>query len=185
MDEKVDEEMSARTRLLRALEQIRECITKPDGFIYSCPADFIIEHGIWYEPVAYPPDGYRGLPKHCFGNSLFAGAIHNLKYIEGYALPGFGGADLPVPHAWNADAQNILLDSTWLNEGSAYVEFSLERADSATWDGDASILNDWHRGFPLLKQRWKGEITFPASERLRLLRAGRVKECIQLMEETR
>ena len=178
----------ARNRLLRALEQIRECMTKPDGFVYSCSADFIIEHGIWYEPVAYPPDGYRGLPKHCYGNSVFAGAIYNLKYVEGYALPGFGGAALPVPHAWNADAQNILLDSTWFNEGSAYlgVEFSLERADDATWSGDACVLNDRHRGFPLLKQRWKGEIAFPAaSERLRLLRAGRLEECIRLMEETK
>jgi hypothetical protein len=65
----------------------------------------------------------------------------------------------------------LLVDSTWCNTGLAYigVEFSIERADDATWNGDGHILGDEYRGYPIFREPWKGEdytIQWPYSDRI-------------------
>jgi hypothetical protein len=151
---------------------------------YHSAAEFLLTHGGWFEPVPYPPNGHRGAPKSCYGNAIYLGTLNNWKYIEGYALaPILEIGGFPTAHAWNVTPEGVLIDSTWRNTGLAYfgVEFSVERADEATWDGDASILNDWHRGYPLFQKPWTGETPQPASKRISLLRARKFRELYVLM----
>jgi hypothetical protein len=97
-----------------------------------------------------------------------------MRYVEGFALAPTGKAIL---HAWNLDNEGNVQDVTWANTGAAYVgvEFSVERADDAIWNGDACVLNDEHRGYPIFQKTWIGEnwnLAWPASDRLEVLRSG-------------
>ena len=177
----------ARDKLTQWLNSIRgvRAGDKADGLIYSCAEDFVLQHGSWYEPVPYSIS-WRGLPKHCFANSIWLAAMRNWKYIEGFALAPVSATGVwATHHGWNVDEYGQLVDSTWLNTGVAYlgVEFSVERADDASWVGDASVLEDWRRGFPLFRKHWTGE-TFdtPTSERIQLIRAGKGDELINMLE---
>jgi len=61
---------------------------------------------------------------------------------------------------------------------------SAERADDATWNGDASVLDDFRRDHPLFKQPWPGEDwsrQWPHSERITLLRAGKIEQAYEMM----
>lgn len=131
---------------------------RPLTFVYDGPAGFVLEHGAWFPPDVYPIDRYpQGAPQLCYANSLaFAMAGEELEYVEGFAVAAGG---LIVQHAWNVTAEGGLLDSTWLNTGHAYfgVRFSADRADDCTWNGDATVLDDWRRLWPLLQHRWEGE----------------------------
>lgn len=177
----------ARERLLRLLERLRDVAPQPPGLHYRLMWDFVLRHGTWYEPRAYPPNLPDGRIKQCFGNSIMLSAARGYRYIEGFALmPEPFNSYLPMHHAWNADAFGALIDSTWNNEGIAYlgVEFSVERADDATWNGDASVLNDFRRGFPLFRDLWQGEDwgrAWPANDRVRLVREGKIEEAYRLM----
>ena len=159
------------------LETIRglrkQMATELTEFIYYGNEDFLLQHGRYYTPKPFPDSMWRGAPRACFGNAILVAAVYGLTYVEGYAL---NECRLPIHHAWNADADGNVLDCTWLQyPGSEFfgVEFSVERADDATWNGDASVLDDWKRGFPLFKSPWNGEdysITWPQSDRLDGLR---------------
>lgn len=162
-----------RDALQVALENLRDAADLPPGLFYRNAADFVLRHGDWYEPAPLPPGVRPGLPRLCFGNAI-ANCIrfHDWLYVEGFALTPEG---LPFHHAWNLDAGNMLRDTTWQNRGLAYlgVVFALGRADDATWNGDASVLDDRHRGFPLFRQPWRGEDwnrVWPPSEALILAR---------------
>lgn len=137
------------------------------GTIYRGPADFILQHGEEFEPQALPEEYEYGAPKLCFANALILAATSGLVYVQGYAFGPFG---LPIPHAWNVDAEGGLVDTTWQSEetdsglrvpmpGSAYlgVRFSVGRADDALWNGDADVVDDWQRRWPLLREPWTGE----------------------------
>ena len=143
----------AQQELWDYLELIRRVFSrKRDGFHYTGAADFLLQEGKFYEPVPFPKHIPQGAAKMCYGNAIMlAGLRPGWKYVEGYAH-----AILPVAHAWNLDEHGQLVDCTWLNTGTAYlgVEFSLERADAATWDGDASILDDWQRKWPIFREKW-------------------------------
>lgn len=134
------------------------------GLVYRGPTDFVLQHGRWWRPVPLPAGVREGAPRKCFGNAIAIAALHNLRYVEGWALPV--GSNLPVHHGWNADAAGNAVDVTWIPPGAVYlgVEFALWRADDATWNGDASVLNDYIRRFPLLRQRWQGEQREPPAD---------------------
>jgi hypothetical protein len=159
-----------------------------DGYEYAGPEDFLLRHGKWYDWKPWRRDLSRGQTKACFGNSIILAAEHNWKYVEGYAMAHIGkGGLFPTLHAWNLDENDKLLDSTWLNTGVAYfgVEFSVERAEAATWEGDACVLEDWHRECSIFKQVWFGETpenAVPESRRLRMLREGRKEELVHILE---
>jgi hypothetical protein len=104
-------------------------------------------------------------------------------YVEGVAVEPINGE--VIMHAWNA-VRNEAVDSTWLNTGLFYlgVEFSVERGDDATWNGDGCVLNDEHRNYPVFHERWQGEDytrTWPYSDRLDALRRARgvIPESVQ------
>jgi hypothetical protein len=145
------------------------------GLVYRSHYGFVLEHGRHYE--RRPWDGrYRiGVQKQCYANAIKLAARFGLKYIEGLCVSPEGGE--VIFHAWNADAEDQLIDCTWGNTGVAYlgVEFSVERADDAQWNGDACVLNDEHRHYPIFQRRWTGEdyqLKWPHSDRLDYDRRG-------------
>ena len=141
------------------------------GLVYTSPYDFLYQHGRDYRPIPWAGRYKIGVQKQCFGNAIFLAARFGLKYVEGIALAPTGEAIL---HGWNTLPDGELVDSTWGNTGLVYlgVEFSVERADDATWNGDAHVLNDENRGYPIFQQRWQGEDyarSWPYSDRLECL----------------
>ena len=59
------------------------------------------------------------------------------------------------------------------------MEFSIEQADDCTWSGDATMLDDYRRRWPLLRQPWIGVsmlTQWPPSPWLELVKAGRIAE---------
>jgi hypothetical protein len=151
--------MTTAERTLRhLLQQIRAAARNGrPGLHYTCAADFVLQHGQPYVPAPHPYRE-RGAEKCCYGNAIMLAVKYPaLRYVEGYALLSL--APMPVQHAWNVTPDGGLVDITWRPVGAAYlgVEFALERADDATWNGDASILDDWQRGWPLFRVPWTGE----------------------------
>jgi hypothetical protein len=149
---------------------------RSEGFAYEGPFDFALREGRWFTPKPLDPHGpYRpGAQRMCFGNAIVAAIIYGLPYVEGYAA-SIPNPMLPIHHAWNVDAEGNVVDTTW-RWGAAYlgVEFSVERADDATWNGDAAVLIDHDRGYPIFRESWQGEpddLVWPPSERLDALRA--------------
>jgi hypothetical protein len=154
------------------LEQFRDLRkTMTDRSLpYYGMEDFLLQHGVWYRPTGTPP--IQGAPKSCFGNAWFAAVMHGVPYIEGMAL----APRLPVPvhHAWNLDVDGKLADTTWMNEGLAYigVQFSVGRADNATWFDDATVLDNPRDHHKIYRQPWTGEnfnLHWRTSKPMRLL----------------
>lgn len=152
------------------------------GFAYAGPAGFVLEHGKTWTAAPTLPEGVRdGAPRMCFGNAIACCGIYGMRYVEGYAMNRID--PVPVHHAWNLDDAGDIYDVTWARLAREHdlghvaylgVEFSVERADDATWNGNATVLDDDERGWPLLRQRWDGEpegLEWPPSERLEALRA--------------
>lgn len=132
------------------------------GYHYAGAADFVLQHGTWYDPGPVPvPE--RGPARACFGNAIsLALKRPGLVYVEGYALAHDLAHD-PILHAWNATGDGQLADITWLNHGYAYLgcTFSIERADDATWYGDGCVLMDAQRDYPIFRAPWTGEQPIP------------------------
>lgn len=161
-----------RAILAAFLEAQREAWTRT-GLAYRGPADFVLRHGEWFEPRELPPEYEPGAPRACYGNAIIAAVRWDLAYVEGWALTPV--LPLPVQHAWNADAAGGVVDTTWPPGGLAYLgcRFAVERADDCTWEGDQNVLDDWRRGWPLLKEPWLGErADWVRSERLRVPETG-------------
>lgn len=142
------------------------------GLVYRSPYDFVLEHGRGYLITDWKETNQIAPHRLCFANSISLAARNNLKYIEGFTLSPKGEIIL---HAWNATESGELIDSTWANTGLAYygVEFSVERADDAIWNGDACVLNDENRNYPIFQKRWTGEdykLAWPPSDRLEFWR---------------
>lgn len=178
-----------------ALRETLELMAEPErkhgsllarGYEYAGPHDFILRAGTWYDAPAEPHRYRQGAPKQCFGNAITAAAGHALRYVEGFASNAII-PDLAIHHAWNLEADGTVVDVTWgvyedgwlvAPIGIAYcgIEVSVERADDATWNGDASVIDDYHRDWPLLRQPWNGEpdgLEWPPSIRLDAIRAYR------------
>lgn len=174
--------MNTKEALTHLLELLRLCAAGnlsrgKEKWAYAGIGDFLLRHGKWYEATEYPREMWEGVMGSCYGNAMIVAASEpRYRYVEGYACPVDTG--FPVHHAWVTDGVHAF-DPTWgpewKMEGSAYlgVEFSVERADDAAWNGDASVLDDFHRGFPLYKEPWHGEDwdrVWPPSPRLDLIR---------------
>jgi hypothetical protein len=162
------------------LEMLYAFVPVPQQYLYRGAPGFVLAHGVWHKPVPFPKWIPKGLPRSCFGNSITGAVMRGWKYIEGYALADCGeGMLFPTQHAWNLDGDGRLVDTTWLNRGVAYlgVEFSLARAFDAMYEGDGSVLDDWHREYEIFKHPWQGEDnSIPVSPKLQLLLDGKVDE---------
>lgn len=184
--------MTARDELRSALETIAAAVgeradLRKRDYAYASRYDFVLQEGTWYDAPTEPHGYPQGAPRMCFGNAIDAAVLHGLRYVEGYAASAVV-PDMPIHHAWNLDPDGQLVDVTWgawdgtgrcvVPVGAAYlgVEFSVERADEATWDGDASVLDDFRRDWPLFRVPWRGEPDgeeWEPSPRLEALRAYR------------
>src|ERR1700732_234709 len=151
-------QMNQHEALLQSQLEMFCAFQKNPQLIYQNGYNFVLKHGQWHKPQPLRPDVLHGPPKCCYGNAILLAVLHGWQYVEGYALANIG-VRIPVQHAWNLDEHGRLVDCTWTRPGVAYrgVVFSAERADDATWNGDASILEDYHRGFPLFREPWTGE----------------------------
>lgn len=153
------------------------------GDMYASPTEFLLAHGQYY-PVSERPEWLPlGAPKCCFANAMMLAEWFELQYVEGYALMTLGQDDtdgIALPHAWLATPDSTAYEVTTPEPWAAYfgIPFSVERADDATWWGDACVLDDWRRGHPLLKERWEGEKPlqhYTPSIALRTLRAKKAR----------
>lgn len=160
------------------------------GLVYRGPADFVLREGRWWPPRPRPAGIMQGAPKACYGNAIGAAVKYGLRYVQGYAVSPVE-LQLVVPHAWNADADGNVVDLTWNPTGSGYlgVEMTFERADDATWNGDADPIDDYLRGWPLLQQPWPGkdtaDPTWPPSPLLLALKAQRAGDVNAMLRHLR
>jgi hypothetical protein len=157
--------------LHKALEALLAKQPQHTGLVYRMAPDFVLRHGVWFERIPWRKGWKQGAPLCCFGNAIAAGMLNGWRYIEGYALAPTGKTIL---HAWNATEEGTLIDTTWCNTGLAYlgIEFSVGRADDATWNGDQCVLDDCKRGWPLFQQEWRGEpegVAWQPSEAVRFM----------------
>lgn len=74
-------------KLISELKQFRDAVPLLQGLIYRMGYDFVLQHGQNYPITPYPRDGWRGLPKHCFGNAIILAATKGYKYVEGMHCP--------------------------------------------------------------------------------------------------
>jgi hypothetical protein len=160
---------------------MRDCFPDRADLHYRGPADFVLRHGRWYDPELKP----WGSPKSCFGNSVICGLKFGMRVVEGYVL--FDEHDYPVHHAWNVKGGKAIDTTPLYEKPLAYfgVEFHPGRVDAATWHGDASVLDDYHRGYPLFQQPWKGEDwqrEWPLTEMSQTLLSGSANDLIRLAE---
>jgi hypothetical protein len=186
--------LDPRGELMKYLEycaSIRSRNAK-SGYTYSSHYEFLIKHGRFYDPRALPDGMWAGPPRTCYGNAIILGVKESLRYVEGISVSIQG---VPIEHAWNTRpvgeltltrvngelgsvmffGEPIAIDCTWEPIGVAYfgVEFAVERADDATWNGDASVLNDYQRKHPMFREPWHGEDwnkEWPRSPRLAHIR---------------
>lgn len=160
---------------------------------YGGPADFVLQHGRPYEIEYIDQDA---IPEQCYFNSIIAALQHpGWSYVEGYAMiprntqqtvdrgHWWVGPEI-VPHAWCLTDNAVPVELTWPFPGRAYlgVVFHPQRAEEATWDGDANVLDDFHRGWPLLRERWTGEREWELGERSLLIRDRRMRELYDAMK---
>jgi hypothetical protein len=152
--------------LLTVLQKIRQATfgrNNPRPLHYCCTEDFVVRHGQFYQWRPLPDDVHVGAPRCCYGNALALCVMDSdrFRYVEGFAMSSVA-IGLPVHHAWVIDPEGYVVDNTWPH-GVAYlgVEFSYERAADCIWNGDATVIDDWNRDWPLLHSEWKGEIHGP------------------------
>lgn len=122
------------------------------GYAYVCPQDFVLQHG-----TAYPADAFElvdGEAKLCYRNSLVNAVVYGWDYVEGYALGNFG---LAIHHAWCVKQDGTPVECTWGEPGVAYrgVTFPIMLVRDAQ-KATGSVLDDWQRDWPILKERWQG-----------------------------
>lgn len=161
-------------QFLRLHAQAADCMRDGHrGLHYAGPSDFVLQHGIEYDIST--ATAVIGAPRACYGNSMAQSIMLDALYVEGYALTPGG---MPVQHAWIELPDGRMREVTWGTLGRAYrgVVFSIERADDCMWNGDATVLDDYQRGWPLLREEWHGEDfskAWPVSPRLEILRAAK------------
>ncbi|MFJ2114458.1 hypothetical protein ACIOEX_21630 [Streptomyces sp. NPDC087850] len=79
--------------------------------------EILVKHGRIFRPDRALPVEILGPAKRCFHNSMEAAfAFGHLTYVEGFASTFF-----PTEHAWCADANGYLYETTWEKPGTAYL----------------------------------------------------------------
>lgn len=79
--------------------------------------EILIKHGRVFRPEHALPVENPGPAKRCFHNSVETAFAHDhLTYVEGFASAFF-----PTEHAWCADADGALYETTWDKPGDAYL----------------------------------------------------------------
>lgn len=149
----LDEQQAVLVRQLAVVRNIRKSQIIPE-FYYAGQEDFLLQHGEWFAVQPWSYSGFEGPPKCCYGHSAFLCSLYpQLEYVEGVAL--FKECPLMFEHAWVTNAQNELIDGTWLNVGRAYlgVRFPLKMITTSL-KKSCSVLNNCKDKFALYRKPW-------------------------------
>ena len=164
-------EVTSLEQFLQAQVHLRETSKIKSPYAYVCMEDFVLQHGTAFTEISpdqpvfghkgnrYRPRGLKG----CFHNSYCAAVASrgHLRYVEGFAESSF----FPVHHAWNIDAEDRVVDTTWCYDssrlpgvGGAYmgVIFPIEYVRKTRTPSNTSIIDQWEKGWPLLQQKFEG-----------------------------
>ena len=154
---------SVLTYLRAMLELKRLHLQNPGRFAYLGMEDFLLQHGKPYMAARLPKRVRAGIPGACFDQAYRLAKRRKWLYVEGVAL----GSVIPVHHAWCEDPSNpgVAIDPTWATLSHASTEqyfgcaFALPLVASVR-AAFSSVLDDWTRGWPLLKgdipeSRWR------------------------------
>lgn len=153
---KIDTEGDPQQSLTQMLTWLSDCCKgnmarhADDRWYYrGGPADFLLQHGTFYEPRVLPKRYRRGPIKACFYNSAMY-ALNNMskgvRYVEGYAA-----SIIPVHHAWCIDKDGKLLELTWDTPGTAY--FGIEFKPGIALTKGSVLFNE--RYFKLYQKPWR------------------------------
>ena len=136
---------------LRAyLEQARDFAGNlPTEYCYRNVYDFVLREGRFFEPRPRPDSITLRHIGECFRNAFLTMAKTGLQYAEGYAVTG---NKIPVLHAWNVDAEGLVVDTTWEPVGPIY--FGIVFPPSIVERAQTSVLDDFESGWPLLRESW-------------------------------
>lgn len=146
----------AQRAITEWLTMLRDCCLGnglPEGYHYAGIGDFLLQHGVWYEPQPLPKRIRRGVPRGCFANAMILSKTRGYSYVEGYAVPALDDVQFPVHHAWNLDKDGNLIDNTWEKTGLAYfgVEFPYTMAAKAIKDSN-TVLDNPHARFEIFRE---------------------------------
>ena len=147
--------MSDIRNYLEMTVTLRGNMKRPKDLAYSCIEDFVLRNGRQWTPAALPPKLQPGKRRECFKNAFdLAMSVTGLRYVEGYAC-----GVIPVLHAWCADADGMVVDTTWTGGrfrsplGMEYfgVAFGTEFLFKALAKKKTyGLIDDWEGGWPLL-----------------------------------
>jgi hypothetical protein len=144
---------SAITEWLTMLSDVTRRNGLPEGYHYAGIGDFLMQHGVWYEPKPLPSRIRRGSLKQCFYNALALSKRRGYTYVEGYATPDIENLYFPAHHAWNLDHDGNLIDNTWEKTGLAYfgVAFPLSVANEAIRHDGNTVLDNPRARYELFR----------------------------------
>lgn len=93
---------------------------------YSAVSALLLEHGTQFTEFIPDHDNFvRGMLGECYMNAgRVAHDRHDLRYVEGYAIPGT--VPLPMMHAWLIDSEDRIIDPTWA-DGAGYFGLVIPR----------------------------------------------------------
>jgi hypothetical protein len=132
----------------------------PDGFVYASMNAFLKAHAQTFSVAADQtlPPRFHVWPRCCFDNAYRLARRHpnQFRYVEGLAL-----GVIPVHHAWCLNPNDEVVDPTWAHRacGSVGTEYfgvviPLSIARQIRSKTNNSILDNWQRGFPLMREPW-------------------------------
>ena len=170
--------MDAGAAIKAYLEELRGFMAarRPPGFRYSCIHDYVLENGRNFESASLTAEqselvgsivarmSEAAIPKQCFYNAqILAMAFwsERVSYVEGFAICSI---PIPIHHGW-VSVDGKVIDVTWKEDGLPIIgefpegrgyygasvsnEFISDRCAELGVAG--TVLDDFERGFPLLK----------------------------------
>jgi hypothetical protein len=135
------------------LESLRGFVADkfPKEFHYRGMQDFVLRHGRFFEPRPVPKGIKPGPVGECYSNAFVRASLGKIPYVEGYAFSSCRSLHL---HAWNLDAEDFVIDTTWNPIGVAYFGVIFPDFVFRIFGSDRKkhpIIDDWRHGWPLLQ----------------------------------
>lgn len=147
------EHMSTK-EYLKMIVRLKQGMSKPKGYYYSCIEEYVLAKGQPFEPRPLPEE-YEYMPlKRCYENAALM-TYQGLSYVEGYATTSIGFTTM---HAWNLDDAGQVVDVTWRFKKNYHpmsyygVVFDTgEMRKIILRVGHYGVLDNWKEKYPLLK----------------------------------